>query len=87
MTPATVLLCSTKVLREHNSSGARCFPAYICIVVERPRELRKVCYEPKLLYGREAVLTYQNRWSAGLVSADLQKRVDPGTWTLAGHVA
>jgi hypothetical protein len=33
------------------------------------------------------MLTYQNGWSAGLVSADLQKRVDSGTWTLAGHAA
>ena len=51
------------------------------------RKQKKVCYEPELLYGREAVLTYQNDWIAGLVSADLPKRVDPGTWTLAGHVA
>jgi hypothetical protein len=31
------------------------------------------------------VFSYQNSWIAGLVSADLPKRVDPGTWTLAGH--
>ena len=31
------------------------------------------------------MLSYQNSWIAGLVSADLPKRVDSGTWTLAGH--
>jgi hypothetical protein len=44
-----------------------------------------VCYEPKLLYGREAVLTHQNTRISGLVPADLPTRVDGRTWALAGH--
>lgn len=50
------------------------------------RKEKKVRYEPELLHDRETVLSNQNRWIAGLVSADLPQRVDPGTWTLAGHV-
>ena len=47
---------------------------------------KEVRYEPKLLYGREAVLTHQNRWIPGLVPADVPTRVAGRTWTLAGHV-
>ena len=49
---------------------ARCFTRHIHEVAG-PRKQKKVCYEHELLHGRETVLSNQNRWIAGLVSADL----------------
>ena len=46
----------------------------------------EVPYEPKLLYGREAVLTGQSSWIPGLVPAYVPTRVAGRAWTLAGHV-
>ena len=46
----------------------------------------EVGYEPKLLHGREAVLTDQSSWTPGLVPADVPTRVAGRAGTLAGHV-
>ena len=54
--------------------------------LQRAQWNNEVRYEPKLLYGRETVLTGQSSGIAGLVPADVPTRVAGRTWTLAGHV-